>query len=314
MHFLEIQDIHKKTGSDFELLPVSFCVEQFQKLAIAGESGSGKSTLVKIIGGLAQPDGGQVLFEGVRVKGPEEKLMMATPGMAYLSQHFELKENYWVEDILNYSNQLTEASSRELFDICRISHLLRRKTHQVSGGEKQRIALARLLVNTPRLLILDEPYSNLDLITKSILKDVIRDVSEQLKITCMLVSHDPLDILPWADEVIVMKGGQIMQKAAPEVIYREPVNEYVAGIFGKYNLLPPALVKALGGKAKAATFVRPEQLQVVEKGGVKGMVKAVHFVGYGYDVQVQVDDMLLSVRAGGNGFKTGNTVKVAWRG
>ncbi|HEY0272909.1 MAG TPA: ABC transporter ATP-binding protein [Chitinophaga sp.] len=310
MSFIDVKGIHKKTGSDFALLPVSFSIEKFHKLAIAGESGSGKSTLVKIIAGLAQPDGGEVWLEGVRVKGPEEKLMMATPGIAYLSQHFELKENYRVEDVLNYSNQLTEASSKELFAICRISHLLRRKTHQVSGGEKQRIALARLLVNTPRLLILDEPYSNLDLIHKSILKDVIRDVSEQLQITCLLVSHDPLDILPWADEVIVMKGGRILQKDTPEQVYHAPVDAYVAGIFGKYNLLSPAMGKALGMKAGQAAFVRPENLQLAAK-GVKGTVKARQFVGSAYELEVQVEDQILVVRVSAGGHQPGDLVKVA---
>ncbi|PUZ30180.1 ABC-type Fe3+/spermidine/putrescine transport systems, ATPase components [Chitinophaga costaii] len=287
MSFIEVKGVYKRTGSDFTLLPVSFSLEKLQKLAIAGESGSGKSTLVKIIAGLAQPDGGEVLLEGVRVKGPEEKLMMVTPGIAYLSQHFELKENYWVEDVLNYDNQLTEASTRELFDICRISHLLRRKTHQVSGGEKQRIALARLLVNTPRLLILDEPYSNLDLIHKGILKEVVRDVTEQLQTTCMLVSHDPLDILPWADQVIVMKGGEVMQQGPPITIYRAPVNAYVAGIFGKYNLLSPDLLRALGVKATSPAFVRPENIQLASK-GVKGIIKTRQFMGSTYLLEVEV--------------------------
>ena len=318
MDLLKITGVHKKTGSDFELQPVSFNVAKFHKIAIAGESGSGKSTLVKLIAGLAQADGGEVLFEGVRVKGPLEKLMLATPGIAYLSQHFELKENYWVKDILNYSNHLTEESTKELFDLCRISQLLDRKTHQVSGGEKQRIALASLLVNTPRLLILDEPYSNLDLIHKATLKEVIRDVSEQLQITCMLVSHDPLDILPWADEVFVMKGGEIVQKDTPENIYRKPVNAYVARIFGRYNLIPATSAKAFaawGGLAKNGKdiFIRPENIQLAAKNKhtVAGMVQRVSFLGNAYEVEVLAGTQQLVLRVLENTVKKGDAVHLS---
>src|SRR6478752_3027013 len=98
--------------------------------------------------------------------------------------------------------------AKTVFEVCRISHLLKRKTDQLSGGEKQRIALARVLISYPKLLILDEPFSNLDLIHKNVLKSIIDDIGTQLQITCILASHDPLDTLSWADEMLVLRNGK----------------------------------------------------------------------------------------------------------
>jgi len=279
---------------------ISFTQKKGQNLAIAGETGSGKSTLLKIIGGLAEPSAGVVLFEGQRVLGPTERLVPGQPGIAYLSQHFELWHNYRVEEILSYANDMTPEESAELYAICHIDHLLGRRTDALSGGERQRIALARLLVRPPRLLLLDEPFSNLDMIHKDTLKRVIRNIGEQLGITCILVSHDPLDLMAWADEVLVLRDGGVEQQGPPERIYRQPINEYVAGLFGKYNLI---------GK----TFVRPEDIDIVEEGSLEGVVESVLFQGWYYDVEVRLKNSRVILRTTKVGIRTGESVRIALR-
>jgi ABC-type sulfate/molybdate transport systems ATPase subunit len=252
MNLLSITGIRKREPGGFVLQVDALSQQKFQRVAIAGESGSGKSTLLKVIAGLAQPDAGEVLYEQVRVLGPYEKLIPGHPKIAYLSQHFELRNSYRVEEVLSYANLLTDEEAATIYDVCRIGHLLKRRTDQVSGGERQRIAMARLLITSPGLLLLDEPYSNLDLIHKDILRSVVRDIGERLAISCILVSHDPLDTLSWADEILVMKEGKIIQQGSPEQVYRQPVDEYVAGLFGRYNLLSAELAAALLSPAHAA--------------------------------------------------------------
>jgi ABC-type sugar transport system ATPase subunit len=303
---------------------ISFTQRRAQKLAIAGETASGKSTLLKMIAGLVQPAEGEVWFEGSRVLGPQERLVPGQPGVAYLSQHFELWNNYRVEEVLSYANDLSMEESAELYAICDIGHLMARRTDQLSGGERQRIALARLLVKPPRLLLLDEPFSNLDMIHKDILKRVIRDIGDKLAITCILVSHDPLDLMSWADEIIVLRNAAIVQQGPPEQVYRSPKDEYVAGLFGKYNLI---------GK----TFVRPEDIQIVEggvagdgggmatgasgratggsaaagRGALSGRVESVLFQGSYYDVEVRLKNSRLIVRTVRDDLSVGDMVFLA---
>lgn len=306
MSLLKVSGIRKKQGGEMVLKETGFSLEKNRKIAIAGESGSGKSTLLKIIAGLVQPDTGEVLFEGQRVKGPYERLIPGQPGIAYLSQHFELRNSYRVEEILGYANTLPDPAAETLYEVCRINHLLQRKTDQLSGGERQRIALARLLITSPRLLLLDEPFSNLDLIHKNILKSVIDDIGERLSVTCMLVSHDPLDILPWADEIFIMKEGMILQRGTPEQIYRQPVNEYVAGLFGRYNLIRAEL-------GNQHLFVRPEDL-TLDAGGaatLEGKVKKVLFLGSYYELDVLLPGNSITVRTDNRGFVKGDIVTIS---
>jgi iron(III) transport system ATP-binding protein len=302
MSLLEVSDVTKKEGDSFLVKDISFTQEVLQRIAIAGATGSGKTTLLKIIAGLVQPTSGKVLFDGTHVKGPEENLIPGHPGIAYLSQHFELLNNYRVEEVLEMNNKFNEKNSALIYKVCRIDQLLKRKTNEVSGGEKQRIALARLLVSAPKLLLLDEPYSNLDAIHKNILKQVIEDISEQLQITCLLVSHDPSDVLSWGDEILILQEGKIIQKDTPQHIYNYPVNDYSAALFGKYNILDASLAKAFANFSdiemnRISSYFRPSHFRFVsnENEGVKGSVNKVLFVGSHYELEIIIGESKIIV-------------------
>ena len=306
MDLLQVTDIRKRQGETETVQGVSFTCQRFQKIAVAGETGSGKTSLFKIIAGLVQPDSGEVLLEGKRVAGPAEKLIPGHPRIAYLSQQFELRNNYRVEEVLEYANQLSDQEAADLFEVCRISHLLKRKTDQVSGGEKQRIALARLLITHPVLLLLDEPYSNLDMIHKKILKSVVRDAGEQLGITCLLISHDPLDLLSWADEIMVIQAGQIIQRGSPVNVYRQPVNAYAAALLGKYNVWKQP------GTAGKSQLLRPESFCIVpkENGGIPATISNTIFMGSYWDIEVVVHGETITVRAATGDYAKGEEVFV----
>ncbi|HRP54483.1 ABC transporter ATP-binding protein [Agriterribacter sp.] len=318
MLLLKVSGIRRQEGNDFVLHDVGFAQQHLQKIAIAGASGSGKSTLLKIIAGLLQADEGEVWFENEKVKGPYEKLIPGHPGVAYLSQHFELRNNYRVEEMLSYANTLPQGEAEILYEVCRIGHLLKRRTDALSGGEKQRIALAGLLTASPRLLLLDEPFSNLDLIHKNILKSVIRDIGERLNITCTLVSHDPGDTLPWADEIFIMKDGQIIQKGAPAEIYQRPVSEYAAALFGKFNMLSQTQAKILfnldeAEKNEKNVFIRPGHFKIVEEGerSLKGKVNAVYFLGGYYEIEIMLSENKITANTEDHPPSVGDSVYVS---
>ncbi|MGC4036123.1 MAG: ABC transporter ATP-binding protein [Chitinophagaceae bacterium] len=310
MSFLTVRNISKKENGIDTVNDVSFLQESLQNIAIAGETGSGKTTLVKMIGGLVQPDDGEILFEGKRIKGPLEKLIPGHPGIIYLSQHFELRNNYYVHEILSYANQLTEQTAEKLFSICRIDHLLKRKTDQLSGGEKQRIALAKLLISSPKLLLLDEPFSNLDTIHKSIIKSVLKDVQEEFKVSSIMISHDIPDVLAWADSIIVMKDGKVLQKSVPREIYHRPVNEYCAALFGEYNLVK------MDNKNKRL-FLRPEDIFITknrDEAVFSALVKDVQFRGDSFFIEAVSEETLFKIRTVDETIQPGNFVYLSVNG
>ena len=318
MSLLKVSRVSIQEDRNFALSEISFTQEPLQKIAIAGETGSGKSTLLQIIAGLVQPDSGEVLFQGKKVLGPADTLVPGHAGIAYLSQQFELPPFLRVEQVLSYANTLTKAEAETLYEVCHIDYLLARKTNQLSGGERQRIALAKLLLSAPKLLLLDEPFSNLDMGHKNILKTVIRNIGDKLGITLMLISHDPLDTLSWADEILVMKEGQLLQQAPPEQIYRQPLNEYVAALFGQYNLVPAAQTNIFGslpglepnGKS---LLIRPENLKISASGlnSLAGKVTQVTFFGSYYELEVQIAETHLKVKAGENNYATGDIINIS---
>ncbi len=312
MSLLSVSNIYKKHGEEVVVNNVSLTLEKGQKVAIAGETGSGKTTLMRIIAGLGQADSGEVLFEEKKVKGTSEKLMAGHQGIAYLSQHFELNNNYRVEEIINYANNLTKESSDALIDVCHIRHLLKRVTQTLSGGERQRVALARLITQTPRLLLLDEPFSNMDLIHKNTLKAVIEFASGRMGITCMLISHDPYDLLPWADELFVMQNGRIVQRGAPIDVYRSPINTYVAGLLGKYSLITLELATSLPGGYSRKPYIRPEEIFIVENDAesLPARIQKVLFYGSYYDLEVAIANQILTVRTEKPGFMEGEVVYI----
>ncbi|HUC81512.1 MAG TPA: ABC transporter ATP-binding protein [Flavisolibacter sp.] len=314
MALLEVAGVSKIEEGEAVVNNISFAQAQGQKLAIAGATGSGKTSLLKMIAGLATVTSGAVFFAGERVKGPDERLLPGHPSIAYLSQYFELRNHYRVKDFLSMASKVSEAEAADIYRLCRIEPFLERWTHQLSGGEKQRIALARLLITAPKLLLLDEPFSNLDPFHKRVLKTVIEELSNASNITCMLVSHDPVDTLSWADEILILKKGELVQKASPQEVYVNPVDEYAAALLGRYNHFDEQTAKAFSAFAKAEvkSFVRPEKLCFVSAGkGVEATVKQVRFMGGYYEVEAMVQGQTVFVHTMGNPPARGETVFLA---
>jgi len=308
MALLQVNGISKKENGHFTVKAVTFSQPASQKIAIAGETGSGKTTLLKMIAGLILPANGEILFKNKKVAGPLDKLIPGHPSIAYLSQHFELRNNYRVEEELEAKKLLTDEEANRIYSVCRIDHLLKRKTDQLSGGERQRIVLARLLITSPELLLLDEPFSNLDAAHKTIIKTVIDEIGSALGITCILVSHDAADTLSWADKILVLRNGELIQQGTPEDIYQQPLDEYCAGLFGDYNLintLPDDEV--LKGKQ---LLVRPEQFQIGDDAGqvFTGIIQKILYQGAYYILEVQTGEQLLKVRVNSRDHASGDTI------
>ncbi len=317
MELLTVSGLSLVERDNTVLEPISFGQRAHQKLALAGESGAGKSTLLQLIAGLIQPTAGEVRIGGDRVRGPVEVLVPGHPGVAYLSQKSDLPHSLRVEQVLRYANKRPAAEAQALYELCHIDHLLARRTDQLSGGEQQRVALARLLLGAPRLLLLDEPFSNLDRVHKRVLQSIIQELGERLGITCLLVSHDATDVLSWADEILVLQKGRLVQQGPPERVYRQPANEYTAALFGDYNLVRgadrAALAPAAAPEGGRALLVRPEQFYLgpAAAGGVAGTVRAIRFFGSYYELEIKLSATIIRVRTGATPLAVGDTAHVS---
>lgn len=313
MSLLTVSGLSKQYQQQSVVTDLSFSLEKNGKLAITGETGSGKTTLLKMIAGLIQPDRGNAFFEGIRIKGPLEQLLPGHPSIAFLSQHFELRNNYRMEELLEMANKLPAPEAANLFDLCRIDHLLKRKNDELSGGEKQRVALARLLIGKPSLLLLDEPYSNMDPLHQQILEDVLVQLQERLQLTIILTSHEPRDTLAWANRILVMKHGELIESGKPKEIYYHPGSAYTAGLLGPFQVLLPDETDRLGNAIPEEfqgkkLLIRPEQWQLGE--GIRGSIESLRFRGAFTELQIKTGNLRIRMISLEGGLHTGDPVDI----
>lgn len=313
MSFLQVSNVSRRGLDGLIVSNVTFQQRRSQKVAIAGETGSGKSTLLKMIAGLLEPDHGEIWFEGARVDG-REALVPGHKDVAYLAQDFELPKSLRVEQVLEYARKQSPHELKRLYRICHIEHLLRRRTNELSGGERQRVAMARLLTRMPKLLLLDEPYTNLDRVHRLVLKQVLEEVA-RLGIALMMISHDPQELLSWSDTLIILRHGRIVQKGKPQHVYQTPRTAYVASLLGTYTAMnehTPGFGDSLKRSNVSGTmYVRPEALRLAET-GIPGRVAHVRFLGSHYEVEVSCPGVTVTVL---DLFqrKVGDEVCVSWR-
>ncbi|MBC7400890.1 MAG: ABC transporter ATP-binding protein [Mucilaginibacter sp.] len=222
---------------------ISLTIKPQKITAIIGESGSGKSTLLKLLFGLLSPDDGRVQFKGERIWGPEEKLIPGHDAMKMVTQdtdglnvYAKVWDNIAVllpnTDVANKEERTTEVLKQ-----LNILHLADKQAFFLSGGEKQRVAIARALATRPEVLLLDEPFNQVDTSFREGLQQDIRQVVHDTGLTVIMVSHDPAEVLSMADELIVLKDGEIIEAGRPKTLYQNPQSLYTAKLLTNCNVL-----------------------------------------------------------------------------
>lgn len=261
---LKVQNIHKKYPGEHygAVVDISFELREKEILAIVGRSGSGKSTLLRMIAGLMKPDSGLISFNKRPLENPEEQLIAGHEKIKMVFQDFQVKPNMTVAEnikykLLQFNKDYQEERCLELLELCGISSLASKKPHELSGGQKQRLSLARALADEPELLLMDEPFSNLDPIIKEDLLIELTEIVRQEEISLILVSHDVRDAMLIADQIAYIENGVLIQKGSPVKIYKEPLNLAIAQFFGRINEIS-SLVDS------PCTFIRAEDIMINE--------------------------------------------------
>ena len=319
-NFVQIENVSVNLDGKLAIDQISCKINLNKKTGIIGETGSGKSTLLKTISGLIQPNEGNISYKNERILGPNEKLLPGHDKIAYLSQHFELRNNYQVWDILSFANVLTEQEAEEIYKCCKVDHLMNRWTDELSGGEKQRIALAKLLITKPSLLLLDEPFSNLDNQHKKSIYEVLNDVIDRFQLSVILVSHDAMDILSWTEETFVLKSGRVVQSGKTENIFNSPIDEYTAGLLGEFQLLEsdPLFSKIINGyqsEKHKHLFIRPHYFRIENdknSNSLSGIIKEIIPYSFYFLINVELGQHKLSVISINSDLKQGDFVDISY--
>ena len=265
---------------------VSFEIEEKKITAIIGESGSGKSTLLKLIYGLLEPQEGEVRYKGWLVPTRKDKLIPGHDAMKMVSQGFDdlnLYAKVWdniASQLSNTNLEYKNSRTEEVLKKLRIDHLAQHRVADLSGGERQRVAIARALINDPEVLLMDEPFNQVDAAFRDGLQQDIKQIVKETRLTVLLVSHDPAEVLAMADALIVMQNGKIVDSGKPKELYFHPKHPYTALLLAKSNILSIAQAAMININTSNAIAIHQEWINVKENANSQFQIKDIKFRGF----------------------------------
>lgn len=333
---LSLQGLFKSYGAQPVVRGLSLEVHAGELVSLLGPSGCGKTTTLRMLAGLEHPDEGLIRIGGETVAGPGVRVPPERRGLGMVFQSYAVWPHRSVEANVAYPLALRRVPKaevaervREALRWVRLEALATRMPHQLSGGQLQRVALARALVSNPRVLLLDEPLSNLDAALREELRAEIATLRTRLGTTMVFVTHDQAEALALSDRIAVMNHGVIEQVDAPERLYREPATPFVAGFVGGANVfagevregvfhcagrelafaLPP---EAQASPGPGTLVVRPEDLELGEE-GTPLPLSARLFLGHAAEYRFPVGDALLRVVGPPQEARAGQVLKLRIR-
>ncbi|WP_326982489.1 ABC transporter ATP-binding protein [Chryseobacterium sp. MYb264] len=294
---LEIKNLHFSYSKEkplFNNLNLTF--EAGKIIALAGESGCGKSTLLSLIYGLLDWESGDIIFNGKKLWGPKGNIVPGEAEMKFVAQNFDLMPYATVaENVGKFISNINLAQKKEkvteLLEVVGMEEYASVLPKYLSGGQQQRVAIARALSVLPKLLILDEPFSNLDFPRKIELREKLFRYVKQNQISLIISTHELQDIIPWLDQIVVLQEGRLIQNDRPEETFRNPYNAYVAKLFGEVNIFSSAEMSDLN-LSKFSYY--PKEVKVTEN-GIKATVKESRFAGNYYWNKLKIQDRELVI-------------------
>ncbi|MBO5197274.1 MAG: ABC transporter ATP-binding protein [Lachnospiraceae bacterium] len=307
---IDLVDITKQYGDSVVLDDLNLYIRENEFLTLLGPSGCGKTTTLRIIGGFETPDKGKVIFDGKDITrlAPNERQLNTVFQKYALFTHMTITENIaFGLKIKKKSKQYIKDKIDYALKLVNLDGFGNRMPDSLSGGQQQRIAIARAIVNEPKVLLLDEPLGALDLKMRQDMQYELIRLKNELGITFVYVTHDQEEALTMSDTIVVMNQGYIQQVGTPEMIYNEPKNAFVADFIGESNIISATMVEdklvnilganfvcvdtGFGRNQPVDVVIRPEDIDLVkpEDGIIKGRVTSLIFKGVHYEMEVMAN-------------------------
>ena len=308
---IDIVNISKAFDENVVLDELNLYIRENEFLTLLGPSGCGKTTLLRILGGFETPDSGKIIFDGqdITTLAPNKRQLNTVFQKYALFTHMTIAENIaFGLKIKGKSQNYINDKIRYALKLVNLEGFENRTPASLSGGQQQRIAIARAIVNEPKVLLLDEPLGALDLKLRQDMQYELIRLKNELGITFIYVTHDQEEALTMSDTIVVMNQGYIQQVGTPEDIYNEPKNAFVADFIGDSNILSATMVhdrlvnilganfpcvdEGFGQKKPVDAVIRPEDIDLVkpEDGIIRGVVTHVIFKGVHYEMEVMANN------------------------
>ena len=297
---VKINKLNYKINNNNILQDINLELEKERIACILGPSGCGKTTMLKLIAGLEKVQSGEIYLNDNLVSSIHKHIKTEKRKIGFLFQDYALFPHLTVKDNLNFAIQNHKDMSHnidEIIEIIKLPKSLHKYPHELSGGEQQRVALARSIIAQPDLLLLDEPFSSLDLNLREEVRDDTLHLLQKSNISVLIVTHDPFEAMFISNKIYIMeKSGKIIQSGSPQELYNSPSTSYVAGFFGETNKFrglvinsqiktPIGIIKApkeLESK-KVEVHIRPQAIKLNQEAtpvnGIKGTVMASRLMG-----------------------------------
>lgn len=303
---ITLMDIHHQFGENKILKNINLEIQEGELFTLLGPSGCGKTTILRIIAGFLEPTRGRVLLSDQDITQlPPEKRNIGT-----VFQNYALFPHMNVEENVRYGLKLKQLSKSNLeervqtyLDLVGMHEFRKRKISELSGGQQQRVALARSLAIEPKVLLLDEPMSNLDAALRDKTRDEIHALQQKLKITTLFITHDQKEAISISDKIAVMNNGRVIQSGSPREIYSNPADPFTANFVGVSNTLKREELRALGPGSyeheSDEVFIRPETIKMAVSRPlfdcIEGEIEKVIFNGSTVDYEVRVNNRVLKI-------------------
>jgi iron(III) transport system ATP-binding protein len=303
-----VDGVSKRFGGVVAVRDAHLCVDRGEIVALLGPSGCGKTTLLRLIAGFEEPDGGRVEIDGAPVAGAGSWVPPERRRVGMVFQDYALFPQLTVAANVGFGLPRRQRAGRlsELLSLVGLEGFEHRYPHELSGGQQQRVALARALAPNPRLVLLDEPWSNIDPHLRSLLRGEIAAILRDVGVTGVLVTHDREEAFSIADRVALMREGTVVQEGTPEELYLAPRDRWAAEFVGAGNFLPGRIdhgvVETLLGRLPHAAngdtgvvevLVRPEQLELELDPAGAAEVVAREFRGHDVFYRLRLDGLEL---------------------